>query len=186
MQSGKYDTSLQYAPEQHRKIRSALAMVIVGPMVPRCGPSFAACENAKLKCHFSFPQMVVKRKANTKSLPLPMEDVSMKDEDIVLFEARNIVAIRCDDENEPFFVGELLDDILEDMLDNVTACVNLIYYDKQPDGTYCIGNYDSAPVRAIICEIELHSIGQDAFAIPSHHRQRVRIPWTLWCSFGVG
>ncbi|OQR86355.1 hypothetical protein THRCLA_10554 [Thraustotheca clavata] len=116
--------------------------------------------------------MVVKRKSKATKVPV-MRKINYEEDDDVLFEARNIVALRSDDQHEQFFVAELLDDITESMFDNPTTTINLIYYDKQQDNLYQVGNYDEAPVRAIMCEIDLVRSGTDKYEIPAHYLQRI-------------
>ncbi|EQC28945.1 hypothetical protein SDRG_13283 [Saprolegnia diclina VS20] len=112
----------------------------------------------------------VKRKAP----PPPPVTVHYDDDSInTLFEAMSVVAVRCDDD-ERFYVAELLDDTTEEMLEDDSATVNVLYYDKKPDGSYVVGAYDVAPVRAIMCEVALEAKRAGTYALPARHAQRVQ------------
>ncbi|OQR82648.1 hypothetical protein ACHHYP_15688, partial [Achlya hypogyna] len=117
------------------------------------------------------PAKAAKRKAPA---PAPAQAPVDYDDDNgdVLFEARSIVAIRSDDDDR-FFVAELLDDTTEGMLADASAEVNVLYFDKTDKGTYVVGNYDMAPVRAIMCEIVLEAAGLEAYRLPTSHLHRI-------------
>ncbi|KDO24177.1 hypothetical protein SPRG_10605 [Saprolegnia parasitica CBS 223.65] len=116
-----------------------------------------------------------KSKAMKRKAPPPPPVAVHYDDDSIntLFEAMSVVAVRCDDD-ERFYVAELLDDTTEEMLDDDSATVNVLYYDKQPDGSYVVGAYDVAPVRAIMCEVALEAKRAGTYALPARHAQRVQ------------
>ncbi|CAK4157460.1 unnamed protein product, partial [Aphanomyces euteiches] len=107
--------------------------------------------------------------------PAPAK-VPVYDEDGVetLFEALSVVAVRCDDENERFWVAQLLDDTINEMLDDETAQVNVIYFDKtQGSDVYVEGSYDLMPVQAILCEIHLDEVNHGEYKVPKRHVNRI-------------
>ncbi|RHY27321.1 hypothetical protein DYB32_006862 [Aphanomyces invadans] len=130
----------------------------------------------------------VKRKAPGAKASEPATPPSVKtvayDEDGVntLFEAMSVVAVRCDDDEhgERFWIAQLLDDTIEDMLDDASAHVNVLYFDKVvADNMYHVGNYDAIPVQAIMCEIQLDEPSPGEFKLPKRHLERVRDAFCL-------
>ncbi|KAH9101454.1 hypothetical protein AeMF1_021814 [Aphanomyces euteiches] len=92
----------------------------------------------------------------------------------ILFEALSVVAVRCDDENERFWVAQLLDDTINEMLDDETTQVNVIYFDKtQGSDVYVEGSYDLMPVQAILCEIHLDEVNHGEYKVPKRHVDRI-------------
>ncbi|OQR90677.1 hypothetical protein THRCLA_09240, partial [Thraustotheca clavata] len=89
-----------------------------------------------------------------------------------VFEAMSFVAVRSDEE-ERFYVGQLLDDTIEEMFDDFQGQVNIVYYEKQQDGSYVVGNRDLVPVRAIMCEIDLVEASNGSFSIPSKYMEKI-------------
>ncbi|OQR98882.1 hypothetical protein THRCLA_21862, partial [Thraustotheca clavata] len=98
--------------------------------------------------------MVIKRKVN------------YQDDDELLFQAQSIIALRCTKANGRYFVAQLLDDVTQSMLDHSNANVNVLYYDKQRNGKFKLRNYDVAPVRSIMCVIDLDQVNDTEFEIP--------------------
>ncbi|OQR88699.1 hypothetical protein THRCLA_10153, partial [Thraustotheca clavata] len=105
--------------------------------------------------------MVIKRKVN------------YQDDDKLLFQAQSIIALRCTKANGRYFVAQLLDDVTQSMLDHSNANVNVLYYDKQRNGKFKLRNYDVAPVRSIMCVIQLVEVNDNEFEIPCRYQYRV-------------
>ncbi|CAK4488669.1 unnamed protein product, partial [Aphanomyces euteiches] len=109
-------------------------------------------------------------------IPSNSNKVSVYAEDGVetLFEAMSIVAVRCDEEHERFWVAQLLDDTIHEMLDDESAQVNVLYFEKTQDSNvYREGSYDLMPVQAILCEVHLDEVTPGEYKVPKRHLDRI-------------
>ncbi|OQR81927.1 hypothetical protein THRCLA_23274, partial [Thraustotheca clavata] len=114
-------------------------------------------------CHITILLIVIERKVN------------YQDDDEVLFQVQSIIALRCTKGNGRFFVAQLLDDVTQSMLDHSNANVNVLYYDKQRNGKFKLRNYGVAPIRSLMCVIELDQVNDNEFEIPRHYHYRVSV-----------
>ncbi|KAF0720463.1 Aste57867_289 [Aphanomyces stellatus] len=125
---------------------------------------------------------VKRKKASAKAKPpaatnKPNASKASYGEDGVelLFEANSIVAVRCDgDDGERFWIAQLMDDTVVEMLDDAGATVNVVYLERSADtNVYTVGSYDALPVQAIMCEVHLDEVTPGEFKLPKRHVDRI-------------